>query len=180
MSALAAGLSFLARTRQDDSLSSQERKGGHERGHKSWERGRERGRPLRRPVKRQNITGLNFFLVEFLLPAEISSQAAFDPDISVVDSGAASPPCSLGAGDPFSHPSGSSARAAQSNSSCSLGTTAHRRGSRAHPAWAGPENVQFRAVFIQFQRTIALGPLWARSNPLLTRGTVESPSKILV
>jgi len=24
-------------------------------------------------------------------------------------------------------------------------------------------------VFIQFQRTIALGPLWARSNPLLTR-----------
>ncbi len=34
-------------------------------------RERERGRPLRRPVKRQNVTGLNFFLVEFLLPAEI-------------------------------------------------------------------------------------------------------------
>ena len=31
----------------------------------------ERGRPLRRLVKRQNVTGLNFFLVEFLLPAEI-------------------------------------------------------------------------------------------------------------
>ena len=29
------------------------------------------GHPLRRLVKRQNVTGLNFFLVEFLLPAEI-------------------------------------------------------------------------------------------------------------
>ncbi len=33
--------------------------------------GKETGRPLRRLVKRQNVTGLNFFLVEFLLPAEI-------------------------------------------------------------------------------------------------------------
>jgi len=42
-------------------------------------------------------------------------------------------------GDPFSHPSGSS----------------------AHPASAGPENVQCRSVFIQFVRALVPRRLWS-------------------
>jgi hypothetical protein len=44
---------------------------------------------------------------------------------------------------------------------------------RAHPAAAGPENVQYRAVFIQFLRTLVPQSLWTESNPWLTHDTVE-------
>ena len=43
----------------------------------------------------------------------------------------------------------------------------------AHPVTAGPENVQCRAVFIQFSRTLVPQSRWTESNPWLTHGTVE-------
>jgi hypothetical protein len=45
----------------------------------------------------------------------------------------------------------------------------------------GPENFQCRAAFIQYQRGPVLGRLSpARSNPSMTRDTVESPAKYLL
>jgi hypothetical protein len=52
---------------------------------------------------------------------------------------------------------------------------------RAHPASAGPENVQCRSVFIQFKELwfVSPGRPAPASNPFLTHGTVESPAKLL-
>jgi hypothetical protein len=51
----------------------------------------------------------------------------------------------------------------------------------AHPASAGPENVQCRSVFIQFKRALVHQPRCQvlASNTCLTHGTVESPAKLL-
>jgi hypothetical protein len=51
----------------------------------------------------------------------------------------------------------------------------------AHPASAGPENVQCRSVFIQFKELwfVSPGRPAPASNPFLTHGTVESPAKLL-
>jgi hypothetical protein len=51
----------------------------------------------------------------------------------------------------------------------------------AHPASAGPENVQCRSVFIQFKELWFASPCRQApaSNPYLTHGTVESPAKRL-
>ncbi len=45
-----------------------------------------------------------------------------------------------------------------------------------------PENLQCRAVFIQYQRAVVLRQRSAlpESNPLLTHGTVESPAKLFL
>src|SRR6266481_3134709 len=51
----------------------------------------------------------------------------------------------------------------------------------AHPASAGPENVQCRSVFIQFLRVLVSSGSLSEvrmSNPFLTHGTVESPAKL--
>ena len=50
----------------------------------------------------------------------------------------------------------------------------------AHPAAAGPENVQYRSVFIQCIRALVRRPCRQApaSNTALTRGTVESPAKL--
>jgi hypothetical protein len=52
---------------------------------------------------------------------------------------------------------------------------------RAHPASAGPENVQCRSVFIQFKELWFTSPRCQvlASNTCLTHGTVESPAKLL-
>src|SRR5437870_4958564 len=50
----------------------------------------------------------------------------------------------------------------------------------AHPATAGPENVQCRLAFIQLVRAVVSPALICRapaSNTFLTRDTVESPAK---
>jgi hypothetical protein len=50
-------------------------------------------------------------------------------------------------------------------------------------AWAGPENVQCRSVFIQLIRAVVSPAPVARplaANPFLTHGTVESPAKLLL
>ena len=50
----------------------------------------------------------------------------------------------------------------------------------AHPATAGPENLQYRLAFIQLVRALvwpALIGLAPASNTFLTRDTVESPAK---
>jgi hypothetical protein len=48
---------------------------------------------------------------------------------------------------------------------------------RAHPAAAGPENIQCRVVFIQLLKPVAPAPKRTWSNPLLTHDAVESASK---
>jgi hypothetical protein len=52
----------------------------------------------------------------------------------------------------------------------------------AHPASAGPENVQCRSVFIQFVRALVPQHLCqaTASNPFVTHGTVESPAKLFL
>ena len=58
-----------------------------------------------------------------------------------------------------------------------VASTPVRRPSR----FAGPENFQCRAAFIQNQRGPVPSPvLPARSNPFVTHGTVESPAKCLL
>jgi hypothetical protein len=69
--------------------------------------------------------------------------------------------------DSFSHPSGSSLRVFYLKAS----PDPSRR-------QAGPENVQCRSVFIQFQRVVVRQPRLT-SNPFLTHGTVESPLKVV-
>src|SRR5439155_14863121 len=69
--------------------------------------------------------------------------------------------------DSFSHPSGSSA----------IDEPAHHC-DRAHLAAAGPENVQCRAVFIQFLRTLVSQSRRTESNPWLTHDTVEALQKL--
>src|SRR6266481_8801108 len=95
-------------------------------------------------------------------------------------------------GDPFSHPSGSSARYQLRSFSRSWSSLSFlllkASGSlsfsslcfRAHPATAGPENLQCRFAFIQLVRAlVSPAPLGRApaSNTLLTRDTVESPAK---
>src|ERR1051326_864832 len=48
---------------------------------------------------------------------------------------------------------------------------------RAQLALASPENVQCRAVFIQFVRALVSPAQGPASNPFLTHGPVESPAK---
>jgi hypothetical protein len=85
--------------------------------------------------------------------------------------------------DPFSHPSGSSALLTAAlvfafllYAVFSSSFTPSRP--RAQLGAPSPENIQCRAVFIQFIRSVALGPQGpAQSNLLLTHSTVESPLK---
>jgi hypothetical protein len=65
--------------------------------------------------------------------------------------------------DPLSHPSGSS------TSRLEIEIDA-----RAQLASASPENIQFRAVFIQFLKNGGFALSESSSNLGLTRGTVES------
>ena len=97
-------------------------------------------------------------------------------------------------GDPFSHPSGSSAQITKKPFCPVFVSFVHIKsfwvfvfsclscdGQRAHPATAGPENVQCRSVFIQLIRVVVSSAPVARlppSNPFLTHGTVESPAKL--
>jgi hypothetical protein len=53
----------------------------------------------------------------------------------------------------------------------------------AHPAFAGPENVQCRSVFIQLIRALVPPAPFIQApaaNPFLTHGTVESPAKVFL
>jgi hypothetical protein len=54
------------------------------------------------------------------------------------------------------------------------------RSNFAHPAAAGPENVQYRSVFIHFVKKCGSSALVSKPapNPFLTHGTVESPAKL--
>jgi len=89
--------------------------------------------------------------------------------------------CQTRLGGPFSHPSGSSAqdslffllKACLCLSLCLLFPA-------PNPVVPSPENVQYRAVFIQFLESCGSpGPVSRppASNPCLTRGAVESPAK---
>lgn len=96
-------------------------------------------------------------------------------------------------GDPFSHPSGSSVWSKPkklfgffvlsffSFIKRFLSLSFSSFFFRAHPATAGPENLQCRFAFIRLVRAlVSTAPVFRApaSNTLLTRDTVESPAKL--
>src|SRR6266478_3769547 len=121
-------------------------------------------------------------------------KALLEPVISCFDFGHLLDGPLLHRGDPFSHPSGSSAQITKKPFCPVFVSFVHIKsfwvfvfsclscdGQRAHPATAGPENVQCRSVFIQLIRVVVSSAPVARlppSNPFLTHGTVESPAKL--
>ena len=119
----------------------------------------------------------SIFFIEFFLGRQTLLYRPHSiPSFRSRDSGPPPVRFSLGS-DPFSHPSGSSARSAAllfSLKAVFLFPLFLTPG--AQLGVPSPENVQCRAAFIQYSRTVVPGPHGpAQSNTLLTRGAVESP-----
>ena len=138
----------------------------------------ERGHPLGHCVNRQNVFSSIFF-IEFSWADKLffTGRIRSRHFVRMI-------PDRFRRSDPFSHPSGSSALLTAvpvfafllyAVFSSSLPSRP-----RAQLGAPSPENFQCRAVFIQYFRSVALGPHGpAQSNLLLTHGTVESPLKSL-
>jgi hypothetical protein len=137
----------------------------------------------------------NSFFGPSFLPENPFCKALLEPVISSFDSGSFSLRHVSQRGDPFSHPSGSSAQITKEPFCPVFVCFLHIKsfwvfvfsclscdGQRAHPATAGPETVQCRSVFIQLIRVVGSSAPVARrppSNPFLTHVTVKSPAKLL-
>ncbi len=148
-----------------------------------------RGRPLGRVSIGKKIPVPNSFFGPSSLLENLFCTALLEPVISSFDFGHLLDAHYFHRGDPFSHPSGSSARTEKS-SSASFFSSLYIKNffvfvvlaiDCAHPATARPENVQCRLAFIQLVRALVSPALICRapaSNTFLTRDTVESPAKL--
>ena len=155
-----------------------------------------KGSPIKAAGQQQNVVRSRFFIRVSRVCLSDVLQTGFGPVISSFDFGPG-----LRRDDPFSHPSGSSADAANHShfepkgagrSLCpcslrlvSLGSFVLRTLTLlVKPLCCtqlqicrSPENLQCRTVFIQFHANCGWPRLGVVSNPLLTHSTVESSAK---
>src|SRR5439155_8029654 len=122
----------------------------------------ETGRPLGRVSLGKKIAVPNSFFGPSSLLENLFCTALLEPVISSFDFGHLLDAHYFHRGDPFSHPSGSSARTEKS-SSASFFSSLYIKNffvfvvlafDCAHPATAGPESVQCRLAFIQLVRAL--------------------------